>query len=49
MFWSALTMLSRRIDLLCALPPGKLRGLGLKASVDTIVAAEDDPSGGAGA
>lgn len=37
-FWDALTYLSRRIDLLCALPDEKLRGLALRTSL-----AELDP------
>lgn len=32
-FWDAFTILTRRIDLLCALPDRKLRGLALKAAM----------------
>lgn len=39
-FWVTLTMLSRRIDLLCALPDEKLRGLALASSVGEL--ATDD-------
>ena len=35
-FWDALTFLSRRIDLLCALPDEKVRGLALRTSLATI-------------
>lgn len=41
-FWNALRTLARRIDLLCALPDEKLRGLALKSAVREIGAAEHE-------
>jgi protein-tyrosine-phosphatase len=40
-FWEALTFLSRRIDLLCALPDEKLRGLALESSISGLLAETD--------
>lgn len=44
-FWESLTMLSRRIDLLCALPDEKLQRLALKGSMDAL-GAERGPTNG---
>lgn len=46
-FWDVLTLLSRRIDLLCALPDEKLRRLALRTAVERIAEADErgDPGG----
>jgi protein-tyrosine-phosphatase len=45
-FWETLAILSRRIDLLCALPDDKLRRLSLAASIDELAAEEHERSHG---
>ena len=46
-FWDVLTFLGRRVDLLCALPDHKLRGMSLRLAMQQIESSHE-PYGGQG-